>query len=102
MKKMKMFCVSLISLFTLFSFTPTVANAQSGEGNPNTAQVEQIINEIEDDLTEAQREEIREAQRENNACLASALVASGFAYPTGGSTGSITTLFSTLATCKIQ
>lgn len=101
MKRIKMFLVTFMALLTMFSFTPTMANAQSGEGNPNTAQVEQIINNIEDDLTSDQLETVREAQSENNRCLAQALVQAGFAYPTGGSLGSVTALMAQLTLCQI-
>jgi len=86
----------------MLSFTPTTANAQSGGGNPNYAQVEQIINDIEDDVTPAQMETIREAQRENFSCLAEGLIDAGFTYLGGGGAGgSITALMSNLATCPL-
>lgn len=99
---MKIFFVALISVFTMASFTPTVANAQSGGGNPNPSQVQAIIDDIYDDVTPEQREMIEEAQSENYTCVVSALVAAGFTYPTGGYGGSISTFLSTLSTCTIQ
>lgn len=101
MKNVKKFLITVLSIFTLTMTAPfTVVNAQEGGGTPNPAQVEQIISQIEDDLTPEQREMVREAQKENNRCVAMALVAGGFGA-TGGATGSISAFLSTLTTCHI-
>lgn len=101
MKNVKKALITVLSIFTLAMVNPfTVVNAQEGGGNPNPAQVEQIISQIEDDLTPEQREMVRKAQKENNRCVAKALVAGGFGA-VGGPKGSISAFLSTLTTCHM-
>lgn len=55
MKNVKKVLITVLWIFTLAMVNPfTVVNAQEGGGNPNPAQVEQIISQIEDDLTPEQ------------------------------------------------
>jgi hypothetical protein len=102
MEKMKKMVVVLMSLFTLVSFTPTVVNAQSGGGNPNPSQVQDIIDDIYEDVTPAQREMIEEVQRENYSCLVSGLIDAGFTFVGGGGgTGSLAAFLSNITTCGL-